>query len=104
MPHRRNIPVLIVDGEEMTASNTAPRMPRNQACVYLREQHGIIRSPATLAKLASIGGGPTFQKAGRVPLYTPEDLNAWAESILSRKVRSSSELNASNTSNIRGVS
>jgi hypothetical protein len=58
---------------------------------YLRETHGLERAPSTLAKLAVIGGGPIFRRAGRVPLYSPEDLDAWAESLLSPPMRSTSE-------------
>ena len=73
---------------------TKPRLRRDEASSYLLERHGIERKPATLAKLASIGGGPLFQKAGRFPLYSPTDLDAWAMSLLSEPVRSTSELAA----------
>ena len=36
----------------------------------------------TLAKLACVGGGPCFRKAGRWPLYSPADLDAWARDLL----------------------
>lgn len=74
-----------------TNTVTAP-LRRAAASVYLKEKHGIERSPATLAKYASIGGGPEFRRAGRVPLYTPDALDKYAESILSKPVRSTSEL------------
>jgi hypothetical protein len=32
----------------------------------------------TLAKLASVGGGPVFRKAGVAALYEAEALDAWA--------------------------
>jgi hypothetical protein len=57
----------------------------------LRRKAGLDRAPSTLAKLAVIGGGPIFRRAGRVPLYSPEDLDAWAESLLSPPMRSTSE-------------
>ncbi len=38
-----------------------------------------------------IGGGPVFRKAGRTPLYTPADLDAWAEARIGAPVRSTSE-------------
>jgi hypothetical protein len=65
---------------------------RSEAADYLFEQHGIRRTVGTLAKLAVIGGGPRFRVAGRIPLYTTDDLDAWAESILSPLVGSTSEL------------
>ncbi len=46
----------------------------------------------TLAKLAVGGGGPRFRVAGRTPLYTTDDLDAWVESILSPLVSNTSEL------------
>jgi hypothetical protein len=60
-----------------------PRLRRRAASVYLLETHGIERAPGTLAKLATIGGGPVFQRVGRVPLYSPSDLDDWALSLLS---------------------
>jgi hypothetical protein len=64
---------------------------RKAASDYLRETHGLERASSTLAKLAVIGGGPIFRRAGRIPLYSPEDLDAWAESLLSAPMRSTSE-------------
>jgi hypothetical protein len=46
---------------------------------------------STLAKLACLGGGPPFQKAGRVPLYPVDLLDAWATVRLGRVVHSTSE-------------
>jgi hypothetical protein len=64
---------------------------RKAASDYLREIHGLERAPSTLAKLAVIGGGPIFRRAGRIPLYSQEDLDAWANSLLSAPMRSTSE-------------
>ena len=65
---------------------------RNEASNYLFDCWGISRKPATLAKLACVGGGPRFMRAKRAVLYAPADLDAWAESILSPPVNSTSEL------------
>ncbi len=65
---------------------------RAEAAAYLLETHGIRRAVGTLAKLAVIGGGPRFRVAGRTPLYSANDLDAWADSILSPPVSSTSEL------------
>ena len=70
---------------------TQKLLRRKAASDYLRETHGLERAPSTLAKLAVIGGGPIFRHAGRIPLYSPEDLDAWAESLLSAPMRSTSE-------------
>jgi hypothetical protein len=47
--------------------------------------------PATLATLASRGGGPPMRRWGRVPLYRWGDLLAWAEGRLSAPIRSTAE-------------
>jgi hypothetical protein len=57
-------------------------MRRQPASRYLSSVWGIDRAPSTLAKLACIGGGPRFVKAGRIPLYKPEDLDAWARNLV----------------------
>ena len=49
---------------------------------------------ATLATLASRGGGPVFRRWGRVPLYHWADLTAWAQERLSAPLRSTSEADA----------
>jgi hypothetical protein len=64
---------------------------RKAASQYLLEKHGIERAPGTLAKLAVIGGGPIFRRAGRIPLYLASDLDAWVLSLLSGPMRSTSE-------------
>jgi hypothetical protein len=64
---------------------------RRAAAEYLREQRGIPCSEKTLAKLACIGGGPTYRLYGRIPLYSIADLDAYADAKLSKPVRSISE-------------
>jgi lysozyme family protein len=54
------------------------RLDRQQAAAYLTTR-GYRTAPATLAKLASMGGGPTFESFGRKPLYREADLLAWAQ-------------------------
>ncbi len=67
-------------------ANDVPRqamyMRRDAASQYLAGVWGIQRKPATLAKLACVGGGPSFVKAGRFPLYRPADLDAWARDLI----------------------
>jgi hypothetical protein len=74
--------------------NPDKRVRRTAAAVYIQEKHGIPCAAKTLAKYAVIGGGPTFRKAGNVPLYELRDLDSWAESRLSKPVRSTAELKA----------
>jgi hypothetical protein len=53
-------------------------MRRKVASEYLLEEHGVSLSPATLAKLAVIGGGPSFRKDGPFPLYERPALDTFA--------------------------
>jgi hypothetical protein len=52
---------------------------RVEAAQYVRDKWNQPCQPKTLAKLAVVGGGPVFRKAGRFPLYQDPDLDAWAE-------------------------
>jgi hypothetical protein len=66
---------------------------REQAADALT-QRGYKTSKATLATLATRGGGPTFVKYGPRPLYRLGDLLAWAESRLTTPRHSTSEADA----------
>src|SRR5438094_212039 len=52
---------------------------RSDAAAYITERYGFPCSRQWLAKLAVIGGGPVFRKAGRYPVYEPSELDRWAE-------------------------
>lgn len=62
----------------MTSDNER-RLTRTEAAALLT-QRGYRTAKATLDKLAVIGGGPTFEKFGRRPLYTEAALMAWVQS------------------------
>jgi len=64
---------------------------RKEAAAYLQERYGAYTTE-TLAKLACVGGGPSFRKMGAFPLYTRAQLDDWAQSRMSRPVQSTSEL------------
>lgn len=66
---------------------------RKAAGEYLKSKYGF-GSEKTLAKLACIGGGPEFRKAGTAALYEPAKLDEWAAAKISAPVRSTSELAA----------
>ena len=66
-------------------------MRRADAARYIRETYGIPCAPATLAKYCCVGGGPAFRKAGKFPIYSRDDLDAWANQRLGKLVRSTSE-------------
>jgi hypothetical protein len=74
---------------------------RSEASGYLNEIWRIPHSTATLAKLAVVGGGPEFRKAGRTPLYPQDGLDTYAQSRMSRRVRSTAELDANKSGHPR---
>jgi hypothetical protein len=55
-----------------------PFVDRKTIAIILSE-HGFKTAPATLAKLAVVGGGPEFIKFGRAVLYSPQTAIAWAK-------------------------
>ena len=63
---------------------------RADAATYVNERYGFPCSRQWLAKLAVIGGGPLFRKAGRFPVYKPADLDAWAQSRIGKAQSSTS--------------
>lgn len=75
-----------------------PNLRRWEASQYLLFVYGLVIAPATLAKRASIGGGPRFLKggkesgSGRTPYYPVEELDRWATQNLGRLVASTSEV------------
>jgi hypothetical protein len=74
--------------------DSAPRqrdMTRPEAARYISERW-FPCSPKTLAKVAVIGGGPQFRRAGRIPLYAIADLDSWAAGKIGPRVSSTSEL------------
>jgi hypothetical protein len=77
------------DGHDITQELL---LNRTEASYYLIEKWRVRCSIATLAKLAVVGGGPEFRKAGRTPLYPQDGLDSYAQSKMSPRVRSTSEL------------
>ena len=80
--------------QRRAAASIARRLRRAAASQYLLETWGISRTPNTLAKLAVTGGGPVFEKDGRIPLYTEPALDDWVRAQLSPPVSSTAELAA----------
>ena len=79
--------------------NESPRPPRRllrrtEAAKYLRDEYGIPCEASSLRTMAHTGRGPKFQKYSRFPMYDVPDLDAYAQSKLSPKVNSTSELTA----------
>ena len=59
-----------------------PFMSRQETAEYCSSQ-GLPVAVATLAKYATVGGGPEFQLFGRFPRYTKPAVDAWIASRLS---------------------
>ena len=84
----------------MLDSSTPERMTRREASEYLRRAHGVSRTPATLAKLAVVGGGPAFRKVGRrAVVYDRHTLDQWAEALVSPERKSTSGCPSSKNNN-----
>ncbi len=77
-------------------SESEPLLSRKEAAEVLRAV-GYRVAPATLAKLASVGGGPPFRKFGGAPVYGRRDLLAWANGRLTAPRRSTAERDAERT-------
>jgi hypothetical protein len=75
---------------EQPKSSNVRYFRRLEAAAYVRSSYGFPCSPRWLAKLAVIAGGPIFRKAGKTPLYTPADLDAWAQSRIGAPRKSTS--------------
>jgi hypothetical protein len=71
---------------------SAKYLRRAEAAEYVRAHWGIPCSRGLLDKLASVGGGPLFRRANRVPLYRVEDLDAWADARISGPMRKASDV------------
>ena len=67
------------------------RLRRSEASEYLAERWGISRVPSTLARLACEGGGPQFERVGKIPYYRPDDLDDWVRSLLSEPLITTKE-------------
>ena len=65
-------------------------LTRHEAASYLSER-GLLISKNTLQKFATVGGGPDYSIFGNRALYTPQNLDSWAETRLSASRKSTSE-------------
>ena len=65
---------------DVTQTTDKEFLRRAEAANYVSKRYGFPCSRQWLAKLAVIGGGPLFRKAGRFPIYKPADLDTWAQS------------------------
>ncbi|XYD10510.1 hypothetical protein R1A27_08580 [Methylobacterium sp. NMS12] len=79
-------------GSPVTADHAPRPLRRWEVSAYVKDRFGIDIAPSTLAKLASIGGGPPFYKNARAPLYPVDLLDEWALARRGNVVRSTSEV------------
>ena len=73
--------------------DTAEYFRRDVAAAYLKSRYGF-GAARTLAKLATVGGGPPMFHAGRMVLYRKADLDEWAASKIGPSQKSTSESQA----------
>lgn len=76
----------------VSSETTRSRHLQRPVAMYIRTTYHFPCSPQWLAKLAVVGGGPVFHKAGRTPLYASSDLDAWALARIGRPRRSTSDV------------
>lgn len=67
-------------------------LTRVEASEYLTEVRGLPTAKGTLQKLATVGGGPPYQRFGNRVVYLPNNLDQWANQKLSDPRRSTSEV------------
>jgi hypothetical protein len=81
-----------------TGSGWPQWLTRHLTGEYLRIVHGMQFGTAALANAASNGTGPPFTKqGGKLVSYWRDDVDEWARTRMSRKVRSTSELREPDT-------
>lgn len=78
------------DKDNQPLEATRKFLRRREASAYLESRYGAPCSVQHLAKLAVHGGGPTFRKFGRYPVYDVADLDAWAERRMTGPIDSTS--------------
>jgi hypothetical protein len=84
--------VLELSGVWRTIMTISPvYLRRDKAAQYIRDTWGLPCSTRWLAKLAVVGGGPIYRKAGRTPIYAPADLDAWAQARIGAPQKSTSD-------------
>jgi hypothetical protein len=93
------VPATTINDGELPMNVISPQslafpsyLRRVDAARYIQDTYGIPCQAPTLAKYACLGGGPAFRKAGKFPIYSRDELDAWAKCRLSKLVHSTTEL------------
>ena len=76
------------------------RLNRLESSIFLKER-GYNVACSTLAKYATVGGGPEFECFGRRPLYRPAKLLEWVAAKTSRPRQNTSELKVFGTEGVK---
>lgn len=74
--------MMVAGPDLLPAHLRKPRLRRSEAAEYLALVHGIEVRPATLAKWATLGDGPAFDRLHRTPLYRRGELDRWVAATL----------------------
>ena len=87
-------PIETQSSPSLTSASDLPQwLTRRETAAYLRTQHGMRFGAAALANAATNGTGPPYAKqGGKLVSYWRPDVDEWARTRMSRKVRSTSEL------------
>jgi hypothetical protein len=83
---------LMMQYDSRSAAQGRQFLRRSEAAAYVTQRYGFPCSRQWLAKLAVMGGGPVFRKAGRYPIYQPDELDRWAQARIGPPQRSTSEI------------
>lgn len=73
------------------ADTTRPKLTRPEAARRIREVHGLPCTPETLATKAWAGSGPPYRLAMGKAFYDPDDVDRWALSRISPRVRKAAD-------------
>jgi hypothetical protein len=55
---------------------------RKEAADYLTNERGLRTASSTLQKFATVGGGPEYQRYGKLAVYTQESLDRYVDAKL----------------------
>jgi hypothetical protein len=77
--------------EATTEATPKKFLTRVEASRYLTEVRGLPTAKGTLQKLATVGGGPPYQRFGNRTVYTSDNLDQWADKKISPPKPSTSD-------------
>lgn len=81
----------MTDPADKPTTEVGQFLRRADAAAYIRAKYAIPCSRQLLAKLAVVGGGPVYRRAGRFPIYEARELDRWALARFGPSQRSTSD-------------